>query len=54
MFKDVRNTSGVGRICLEADAEDIVGVVSCYVQIVGARLVVLEVQRRQLQLGDMF
>lgn len=53
MFKDVRNASRIRRIRLEADAEDIILVVSCHVQVVGAGLVVLEHQRRQLQLGHM-
>jgi len=53
MFEDVRNASRIRRIRLETDAEDIVLVVSCHVQVVGASLVMLEHQRRQLQLGHM-
>lgn len=53
MFKDMRHTSGIWWVCLEADAEDIVLVVSCDVQVVGAGLIVLEEQRRQLELRYM-
>lgn len=53
MFKDMRHTRGIWRVCLEADAEDIVLVVSCDVQVVGTGLVVLEEQRRQLELRHM-
>ena len=53
MFKYVRHACGVGRVGLEANTEDIVLIFSCYVQIVGASLVVLEEQRRQLELRDM-
>ena len=54
MFEDVRNASRIRRVRLEPDTEDIVLVVSCHVQVVGASFVVLEHQRRQLQLGHMF
>jgi len=53
MFKDVRNASRIRRVGLEADAKDIVLVVSCHVQVVGAGLVMLEHQRRELQLWHM-
>ena len=53
MFENVRNTSRIRRVRLETDAEYIVLVVSCHVQIVGAGLVMLEHQRRQLQLRHM-
>ena len=52
MLEYMRHASGVWWIRLEANTEDIVLVFSCYVQIVGARLVVLEEQCRQLQLRD--
>jgi len=51
MLEDVWDTGGVWRVGFETDAEDIVRIISRDVQIVGARLVMLEVQRRQLQLG---
>ena len=47
MFEDVWHSSGVRWVCLEADAEDIVGIVSCDVQILCARLVVGELECRQ-------
>lgn len=50
MFKDVWHARRIWRVGLEADAKDIVLVVSCHVQVIGAGLVVLEHQRRQLQL----
>ena len=50
MFEDVRHAGRIWRVRLEADAEDIVLVVSCHVQVISAGLVVLEQQRRQLQL----
>lgn len=53
MFKNMGHARRIWRVRLEADAEDIVLVVSCHVQIVGAGLVVLEQQRRELQLGHM-
>ena len=53
MFEDVRHSRGVGGIRLEADAEDIVLVLSRYVQVVRAGLVVCEVQGRQFELRHM-
>ena len=53
MLEYMRHASGVWWIRLEANTEDIVLVFSCYVQIVCARLVVLEEQCRQLKLGYM-
>jgi len=50
MFKDMWHARRVWRVGLEADAEDIVLIVSCHMKIIGAGLVVLEHQRRQLQL----
>lgn len=47
---DARVVWGVG---LEADREDIVAVVAGDVQVFGARLVVPQVQCRQLELGNM-
>lgn len=46
---DARVVWGVG---LEADREDIVAVVASDVQVFGARLVVPQVQCRQLELGN--
>lgn len=53
MLEYVRYAGGVRWICLETNTEDIVLVVSRYMQIICTRLVVLEVQRRQLKLWDM-
>jgi len=50
MFEDVRHTRRIWRVRLESDAEDIVLIVSCHVQVISASLVVLEQQRRQFQL----
>lgn len=50
MFEDVWHAGRIWRVRLEPDAEDIVLIISCHVQVVGASLVVLEQQRRQLQL----
>lgn len=43
----------IWRICLEADGEDIVAVVTGDMEVFGASLVVLEVQGCQLELRDM-
>lgn len=53
MLENMWDTSGVWWICLEADAEDIIAIVPCHMQIVCARLFMLEVQRREFQLGNM-
>jgi len=53
MFENMWHTRGVGWVGLEADAEDVVRVVTCYMEIVGSCLVVLEMQGRQLELGYM-
>lgn len=45
VFEDMWDTRGVGWICLESDAEDIICVVPRHVEIVCARLFVLEMQR---------
>lgn len=50
MLEDVRHTSRIGRVRLEADGEDIVGVVAGDMQVLGAGLVVLQVEGCQLQL----
>lgn len=50
MLKDVRHACIIGRICFEADAEDIVAVVASDVNVLGARLVMLQVQGCQLKL----
>lgn len=42
----------VWRVCLEADGKDIVAVVACDVQVVGAGLVMLQVEGCQLKLGN--
>ena len=53
MFQDVWHSSGIWRVSLEADGEDIVRILSGNVQVLGARLVVLEVQCSQLKLGHL-
>lgn len=54
MFQYMRHACGVRWIRLESNAEYIVLVISCYVQIVCASLVVLEVKGRQLQFRHVF
>jgi hypothetical protein len=44
------HSSRIGRVRLEADGKDIVGVVAGNVQVLGAGLVVLQVQGCQLEL----
>lgn len=46
MFQDVWNASSIGRVGLETDAEYIVIIISGYMKIVGASLIVGEVQCR--------
>lgn len=53
MLKNVWHTGVIRRIRLEADAEDIVAVVASDVKMLGARLVMLQVQRCQLKLWNM-
>jgi len=53
MLQDVRDSRIVWGIRLEPDREDIVLVLASNVQIVGAGLVVLEVESRQLEFRDM-
>jgi len=53
MFQDVWHSSGVWRVSLEANGEDIVRILAGNVQVLGARLVVLEVQCSQLKLGNL-
>jgi hypothetical protein len=50
VLQNVGHSGCIWRIRLEADGEDIVCVVAGDVQIFGASLVVLKVERRQLQL----
>ena len=50
MFEDVWYACRIWRVRLESDAEDIVLVFACYMEIVGARLVMLEEQGRELKL----
>lgn len=52
MLQDVGDAGVIGRVRLEADGEDIVGVVARNMQIVGAGLVVLQLQCRQFQLRN--
>jgi hypothetical protein len=54
MLKDVRHTSVVRGVSLESDREDIIRIVSRNVQVFCPGLVMLEFERRQLQLGDLF
>jgi len=53
MLEDMRHPRMVRWVCLEADREDIVLVFPGNMQIVGARLVVLQVQSCQLEFWDM-
>lgn len=53
MLKNMRDTSVVGRIRLEADGEDIVAVIASNMEVVGAGLVVLQMDGRKLQLRYM-
>lgn len=53
MLENMRDACGIRGIGFETDREDIIIIFACYVQVVRAGLVVLEVQRGQLQLGDM-
>lgn len=53
MLENVWHTSVIRRIRFEADAEDIVAVVASDVKMLGAGLVMLQVQGCQLKLWDM-
>ena len=53
MLENVWNASVVRRIGLEADAKDIIGVVASDMQVIGASLIMLEMQGRQFKLRDM-
>lgn len=53
MLENVRDSGIIGRVRLEPNGKDIVAIFSGNVQVVGASLVVLEVQRGKLKLGDM-
>ena len=53
MLQDVRNTCVIRRIRLEGDRKDIVLVVSVDMKVVCSRLVMLELESRQLQLRYM-
>ena len=53
MFEYMWYTCGVWWIRLKSDTKYIVLIISCYVEVVGACLVVLEMQRRQLQFRHM-
>lgn len=52
MLQYVRYTSCIRRIGLEANGKDIVAVISGNVKVVGASLVVLELQSSELELGN--
>lgn len=52
MLQDVGDAGVIGRVRLEADGEDIVGVITRDMQVVGAGLVVLQLQCRQFQLRN--
>jgi hypothetical protein len=53
MLQDMRDTRIIRWVGLEPDREDIVAILASDVQVFGARLVMAQVQRRQLELGDM-
>ncbi len=50
MLQDMGHTSVVGWVGFESDGEGIVHVVSSQVQVIGARLVVLKMERGDFQL----
>jgi hypothetical protein len=50
MLQDVGHSGRIWRVRLETDGKDIVGVVAGNVQVLGAGLVMLQVQSRQLKL----
>lgn len=54
MLEYVWYSRGVRRVCLETNAEHIVLVVPCYMQVIRSCLVMLEMERRQLQFRNMF
>jgi thiazole synthase ThiGH ThiG subunit len=53
MLEDVRHASVIRGVSLETNGEDVVRVFSRNVEILGSRLVMLELERCQLQLGDL-
>jgi len=53
VLEDMWHARRVRRIRLEANTEDVVLVVSRHMQIIGAGLVVAEVQRREFEGGNM-
>ena len=53
MLQDVWDARIIWGVSLEPNREDIVAVVASDVEVFGTRLVVPQVQRRQLKLGDM-
>lgn len=54
MLQDMWYTSMIRRICLESDSKDIVLIVPSDVYVLCSRLVMLQAQRRELELGNMF
>ena len=52
MFQDMRRSGIVVGIGLEPDGEDIVLVISCYVNVVCPRLIVLQLDGSKLQFGN--
>jgi hypothetical protein len=53
MLQDMRNSSVIRRIRLEPDGEDIVGVVARNVEVVGASLIMLELESSEFQLRNL-
>lgn len=52
MLKDMRHTRVIRGICLEANRKDIIAIVPSDVQVFGTRFVVLKLQCRKFQLGN--
>jgi hypothetical protein len=53
MLEDVRHASVIRGVSLETNGEDVVRIFSRNVEVLGSRLVMLELERCQLQLGDL-
>lgn len=45
MFEDVWNSCRIGRVRFECDGKGIVLVISCDMKVIGARLVMVEMER---------
>lgn len=52
VLQDMGNTRRIWRVGLESNAEDIVLVISCHVQVIGVGLVMSQSDRCEVQLRD--